>query len=350
MPVTATPRAESRRAWLEDRLHDYLREVRSDTRDLQVEEPFRSGWSLESYPMRLGSDRYVLRLTRPDHPVATDAAREACVVRDVRAAGISAPDVAFVVDDPQWLGVSFAIYEHIDGTAPNVWSSRRMRPLVERWSPAKLVGALLEHAIAISELEPPTEISKLPSAVGLSAEQYTISGDAEHWLALLQQTSVPRPSLELGGRWLVDNAPSTNQVVLQHNDLRLGNLLLDTDQLLVAAVLDWEFAGAGDPMCDIGYAAQPYCLGKLLQSGASLDLEPDPTTWMLREYNKRVSGVVDADRLRYFVALGIFKMAVALILPAVQRPQYIEDFRAAWLELPILSLTHDLIAQIRTMP
>jgi aminoglycoside phosphotransferase (APT) family kinase protein len=137
-------------------------------------------------------------------------------------------------------------------------------------------------------------------------------------------------------------------VVAQHNDFRLGNVLFD-DGGVATAVLDWEFAGAGDPFSDIAYAAQPYCLGRLLERESPLGLADDPTTWLLDQYSQHSPISVDVDRMRFFVAFGIYKMAVALAVPASTWPDGGGGKRDAWLEVPILSLTRDLIAGIQAL-
>ncbi len=60
------------------------------------------------------------------------------------------------------------------------------------------------------------------------------------------------PTLRYGVWWLARNTPaSTVETRLVHGDFRLGNLLVDDDGL--SAILDWELAHGGDPMCDLAW-------------------------------------------------------------------------------------------------
>ena len=59
------------------------------------------------------------------------------------------------------------------------------------------------------------------------------------------------PALEWGLRWCERHAPATFDIALIHRDYRTGNYLVDEGRL--AGVLDWEFAGWGDPREDIGW-------------------------------------------------------------------------------------------------
>lgn len=51
--------------------------------------------------------------------------------------------------------------------------------------------------------------------------------------------------------WLQAHAPESEVVSVVHRDFRTGNFMVENGEL--KAVLDWEFAGAGDPAEDIGW-------------------------------------------------------------------------------------------------
>jgi len=54
-----------------------------------------------------------------------------------------------------------------------------------------------------------------------------------------------------GLTWLRSHAPEPENVSVVHRDYRTGNFLVEDGEL--GAVLDWEFAGVGDPVEDIGW-------------------------------------------------------------------------------------------------
>ncbi len=332
---------------LSSRLTDYLRAVSDLPEPASVIGRLSGGWSVDTYRVRIGGVDRVLRIAGPDHPLQTNTAREAELMRRAGAAGVPVPEVFHAERDPEWLGAPFSIVELVAGAAPNVWSRRAMRAMLERQRPEVLLDRLLDLALRIQTI--PTDPEPLPaSIVGLGIRDYSIAADAEHWLELLRHSSGARPGLDLAGQWLAANAPPAGVVVLQHHDFRLGNIMFGPDGR-ETTVLDWEFAGAGDPLCDLGYAAQPYCLGKLLDSLPAIDVAPDPTSWLLERHAERAAQPAEPDRLRYFVALGMFKMAAALVLPAQLAALTDRHPREAWLELPILSLTNDLMAAIEAL-
>jgi aminoglycoside phosphotransferase (APT) family kinase protein len=73
--------------------------------------------------------------------------------------------------------------------------------------------------------------------------------------AALDQQPTGRPILEWGLRHLERHAPPPGDVVLCHNDFRTGNFMVD--EAGITGVLDWEFAGWGDPHEDIGWLCAP---------------------------------------------------------------------------------------------
>ena len=73
--------------------------------------------------------------------------------------------------------------------------------------------------------------------------------------AALDTAGTPRPVLEWGLRHLERSAPPPGDAVLNHNDFRTGNYMVEGNR--IAAVLDWEFAAWGDPHADLGWLCAP---------------------------------------------------------------------------------------------
>jgi aminoglycoside phosphotransferase (APT) family kinase protein len=73
----------------------------------------------------------------------------------------------------------------------------------------------------------------------------------ERLRASIDRMALIRPELEWGLRFLEVSAPDPARIVLCHHDFRTGNYLVNDQGL--TAILDWEFAGWGDPMADLGW-------------------------------------------------------------------------------------------------
>ncbi|MFO8011307.1 MAG: phosphotransferase [Dehalococcoidia bacterium] len=75
--------------------------------------------------------------------------------------------------------------------------------------------------------------------------------DISHWEEVHRRTvNQPAPLIEFTLKWLHGNVPEKmGKTVLVHGDTGPGNFLSQDGR--VTAILDWEFAHLGDPMCDL---------------------------------------------------------------------------------------------------
>jgi aminoglycoside phosphotransferase (APT) family kinase protein len=73
----------------------------------------------------------------------------------------------------------------------------------------------------------------------------------DEYRAYLDRCEDAYPALECGLRWCEVHAPEPRAATLVHRDYRTGNYLVDGGRL--SGVLDWEFAGFGDPREDLGW-------------------------------------------------------------------------------------------------
>jgi aminoglycoside phosphotransferase (APT) family kinase protein len=126
-----------------------------------------------------------------------------------------------------------------------------------------------------------------------------------HCRAALDRQPDPRPVLEWGLRHLELRAPAPLPPVLCHNDFRTGNLMLTEEAL--TAVLDWEFAGWGDPHADLGWLCAPcWRFGNQAREVGGIGDRA-----MLYEAYREASGrEVDDARVRWWELAGTIRWAV----------------------------------------
>lgn len=128
---------------------------------------------------------------------------------------------------------------------------------------------------------------------------------------LLDTLGEPHPTFELAFRWLEDNRPPSDELVVVHGDFRNGNLIVGPEG--IRAVLDWELAHAGDPMEDLGWL----CV-KSWRFGAALPVGGFGTYDQLVDAYEAAGGQpVDRDALRWWETLGTLKWGVMCIMQTV---------------------------------
>ena len=111
--------------------------------------------------------------------------------------------------------------------------------------------------------------------------------------------------LEWGIRWLETHMPAPVPPVLCHHDFRTGNYLLDGARL--TGILDWEFAGWGDPHEDIGwFCSKGWRFARLdREAGGIADRAP-----FYRGYENESGAVIDPLRVHFWEVLASVRWAV----------------------------------------
>jgi hypothetical protein len=82
-----------------------------------------------------------------------------------------------------------------------------------------------------------------------------VRAEVDRWEMLMRaSTAPPDPLLEFGHRWLLANLPSSDHApILVHGDAGPGNFLYEDEH--TTAIIDWEFAHAGEPMEDLAWVS-----------------------------------------------------------------------------------------------
>jgi aminoglycoside phosphotransferase (APT) family kinase protein len=166
---------------------------------------------------------------------------EFAVLRAVFRAGVTVPEPLFVANEREAIGKPFFVMRRVPGTAQGrqITSERAFEPML----PA-IAGHLGRELARIQTVRPPRpDLAFLPA---IDPDQHIAA-----CRTYLDDHPNPRPVLEWAIRWLETHIPEPLDPVLCHRDFRTGNYLLDGDKL--TGILDWEFAGWGDPDEDIGW-------------------------------------------------------------------------------------------------
>ena len=216
-----------------------------------------------------GAHSWVLRTNARSRVDASESrAAEYDVLRIAYAAGVRAPKPLFLCTDPAVLGSEFFVMARLSGVAAG---HRITRDAALVPDPPALAYELGANLARIHAIHPPPKWCSTNGTGRSGNPALEAIATCRAWLDRLDGAY---PILEWGLRWCERHAPSTYEVTFVHRDYRTGNYLVDGGKL--AGVLDWEFAGWGDPREDLGwFTARCWRFaGRDLEAGGIAPLEP----------------------------------------------------------------------------
>jgi len=119
------------------------------------------------------------------------------------------------------------------------------------------------------------------------------------------------PALEWGLQWCATRAPVPARATLIHRDYRTGNYLVEGGHL--SAILDWEFAGWGDPREDIGWFTARCWRFAAPDKEAGGIAHVDP---FLRGYQRIAQRTVTRQELEYWQVMAHLRWAIIALQQA----------------------------------
>lgn len=172
-----------------------------------------------------------------DGMFGTEGNTEARAMSALEAAGIRVPHVIGAENSGTVLGSPFFVMDVVEGTPDLVQGD------------LEVYGRAL-HALHRTD---PAVMTPALGAVPGSAED-AIACQLDFWEGVYRGSSLGCiPLLDETITWLRRNLRPTGNTTIVHGDPGPGNFLMDNGT--VAALLDWEFVGYGDPAADWSYLA-----------------------------------------------------------------------------------------------
>jgi aminoglycoside phosphotransferase (APT) family kinase protein len=220
---------------------------------------------------------------------------EFAVVQAAFGAGVTTPEPLFAGTDPGICGSPFFVMRLVAGTAQGrqITTDPTLQPELPRI--AERLGRELARVQAVRP--PRTDLAFLP----LIEARHHIAA----FRAYLDRHPQPRPVLEWGIRWLETHRPQPLPPVLCHRDFRTGNYMLDGSEL--TGILDWEFAGWGDPDEDIGwFCCKGWRFARLDREAGGIAERAD----FYRGYETEAGRRLDPERVRFWEALANIRWAI----------------------------------------
>lgn len=284
-----------------------------------------------------GRQELVLRTDAPSGvAVSHGRAEEFALLRAATAAGVTVPEPLWLCEDLAVLGKTFQIMRKVEGLALGNKIVKDARLGGDRTALAERLGRELAR---IHSILPPHDglafLGEPPANPALA--------DVAQLRAYVDALGQARPVLEWGLRWAELKAPQPpERLTLIHGDYRTGNYMVDGNGL--TAILDWEFAGWGDPARDIGwFCAACWRFGRLdLEAGGVAPRAP-----FYRGYEAESGRRIEAARVAYWEVMAHIRWDVIALQQGDRHVSGAEASldlaltgrRAAELELALLRLT-----------
>jgi aminoglycoside phosphotransferase (APT) family kinase protein len=269
---------------------------------------------------------------------------EFALIEVAHAAGVMVPEPIAFCEDVTILGGPFAVLAKAAGVG---FGPRIVKDISLGGDRENLVQQLGRELAAIHAITPghPEADGKL-AFLGAPPTS-PARADIAFLRASLDALGASRPALEWGLRWAELNAPTARQVTLVHRDFRTGNYMVDQHGL--TAVLDWEFAGWGDPMSDVGW----FCAACWRFGRGDLEAGGIGTREAFHRGYRAGGGEIDAEAVRFWEIMAHIRWAV-IALQQGERHASGREFSlehaltgriAAELELAVLGMTAPLPGQ-----
>ena len=173
--------------------------------------------------------------------------REYRVLQAVHPHFPPAPQVYLVCEDAVVIGAPFFLMERRHGIVlrdqvpPELAAHENYADRISR----AFIDCLVQlHAVDVEK----HGLVSLGKPEGFVERQ--VRGWSERWERARTQ---PSPEMDRVMAWLAATIPPSGRPTLVHNDFKLDNVMMDGHSPdRIEAVLDWEMATVGDPLCDLG--------------------------------------------------------------------------------------------------
>jgi len=239
---------------------------------------------------------------------AHDMGREYRLQQSLKSVYPYVPDMLAHSDDSSLIGAEFYVMQKINGVIPRKNMPRGLALTAQQ---ARLLCTnALDSLIELHQADYQSAgLDKIAKGAGYTQRQIdgwsTRYRNAKTW-------NVPSGKSVMD--WLADNIPSEEVICLTHNDFRLDNLVLDSqDPTKIIGVLDWELATLGDPLMDLGNS-----LAYWVEEGddffaKSTRMQPTNLDGMLSrqemiDYYLQKTGA-KVDNFAFYEVYGLFRLA-----------------------------------------
>jgi aminoglycoside phosphotransferase (APT) family kinase protein len=216
--------------------------------------------------------------------------RECEAVKKMHAAGVPVPKIYWLEEDSKVLGHPFLLMEKIEGDRLlDVWIRQpEYRPelMADLISTLARIHNVNWQAHALSFLGKPEN------------NLFYVEKEIEKWEQVLENNQYgPYPVMAAVAVWLRRSAPPSERTTVCHGDYSVFNAHVNNGR--IAAILDWEMVGLGDPVSDVAW----FCM-----IAKDLSIPDWDEAHFVRGYEEMTGTKVGEDCLAFWKVFSRFKM------------------------------------------
>jgi aminoglycoside phosphotransferase (APT) family kinase protein len=267
---------------------------------------FQGGFSNPTFHLQTKDRAFVLRKKPPGQllPSAHAVDREHKVLKALQNTDVPVPRVYLLCEDDSIIGTMFYVMDYVDG---RVYTDRLL-PGCNPAQRAEMYDAMNDVLAKLHRVD--------YRAVGLEdfgKPSGYVQRQVARWSKQYLASAIDdTPAMNHLMEWLPKHLPAQDEATIAHGDYRIGNLLFDTTESRVVAVLDWELSTIGHPLGDLAYCCSAYHLPA--SSGRGFDgndiaaLGIPSESQFLEDYRQR-TGRVDIPDWKFFLVFSLFRSA-----------------------------------------
>lgn len=292
----------------EDALAHWLQAELPDFHGPVATRKFPGGQSNPTYLIQAGDARYVLRRKPPGKLLKSAHAvdREYRVLQALHGSQVPVARPLALCRDDAVIGSMFYVMEYVPGRI--FWDPAL--PELAAAGRRAVFDEMVRVLAAVHDVDLEQTGLQDYGRPGNYFERQTARWTRQYRASETQ--SVDAMEFLIG--WLPDRLPADDGCVsLIHGDYRLDNLIFDTGQARIRAVLDWELSTLGHPLADLAYLC--VCL-RLPRSGRLRGLAGLPLAELgipdergLVGLYRDLRGIPPIDEWNFYLAFSLFRLA-----------------------------------------
>ena len=271
---------------------------------------FPSGFSNLTYLIKSNNKEYILRKPPIGAKIKSghDMNREFNVLSALDKDYKKSPTPIHYCNDISIIGSDFYIMERIRGTV--LRSNNYKKILTDKTKYNFIASEFVDTLVELHKLN----IEKI-GLTGFGRPEGYSSRQVYGWTKRYENSKTSDIS-EINSviKWLHKNITESKYVSLIHNDFKYDNLVLDSNNLSVKSVLDWEMCTTGDPFMDLGTSLaywinkdDPDYMREINLNITSNENNPKRGE-ILEMYSNRFGAHI--EKIVFYFVFGLFKIAV----------------------------------------